>query len=670
MGYQWIDFNVADPAPFAQAQQEILGESHAYPMIAFGTMKKSSAWKMYAKSQNVEFSLANEVSNQIQKYENALKHADEDDKDLIDIMDYIEPRFQQIYKQSEIYQGIITSWSIAPCAYLLYQGDIPREIGLVRIKDNLCCLMDGHWAEAYKFLKNDILTVKIVDLIYRVYERIGREPDSVNDLLKICETDNAIWGIYKKGCTIGINQVEQPGTSSRVGKYSPKNVSELCAFIAAIRPGFKSMYKQFESREPFSYGIKTFDNLIQTSEMPNSYLLYQEMTMAALHYAGIEMGETMTVVKAISKKRIEKIMSYKDRFLDGFAAAMMREEHKSEEESYETSHQVWKILEDSSRYQFNSSHSYCVALDSLYGAYLKSHYPLEFYEVFLTIQEEKGDKDKLNAAIAEAEDYFNIKFPAYRFGQDNRHITLDYEHHAITKSIGSIKGFSKTLGDVLFEASQHHYDYFVDLLLYLDANGVKTVMEKLIRIDYFTDFGNCAELLRIYEVFDTTLKRGTAKSVKKDKFSSDSPFLEMLSRHATDRKKDGSEAKSFTITDMHGLLVEIETHFKNAGIRDLSYPVKMQNQKDILGYVDLVTGKEQDRRKLLITGCRELSNGNAVWGYAIFTRSIGSGKQARMTVREQVFRQEPLKEMDIIYVHDFYKNKSGYWYLTDYDKLA
>lgn len=150
-----VDQNVADPAPFAQAQQEVLGENHAYPMIAYGTMKKSSAWKMYAKSQDVEFHLANAVSDQIRKYENAVKHADEDDKDDIDIMDYIEPRFRDIYRQSEIYQGIITSWSIAPCAYLLYQGDIPREIGLVRVKDHLCCLMDGHWAEIYHFLKND-----------------------------------------------------------------------------------------------------------------------------------------------------------------------------------------------------------------------------------------------------------------------------------------------------------------------------------------------------------------------------------------------------------------------------------------------------------------------------------------------------------------------------------
>lgn len=126
-------------------------------MISYGTYKTSAAWKMYAKSQDVEFAIANEVSKQIARYENALKHASEDDDaDEIDIMDYIEPEYREIFSKSEIYQSIITSWSIAPCAYLLYQGDIPSEVGLVRIKDNLCCLMDKFWADDYHFLKNDL----------------------------------------------------------------------------------------------------------------------------------------------------------------------------------------------------------------------------------------------------------------------------------------------------------------------------------------------------------------------------------------------------------------------------------------------------------------------------------------------------------------------------------
>lgn len=150
-----IDFNVDDQEPFALAQKQVLGEDHAYPMIAYGTAKASAAWKLYAKSQGIPFDLANEVSEQIKKYENALKHADEDEKDDIDVHDYVDKQYWDVFDKSTDFRGLISSWSVAPCSYLLYQGSIREEIGLVKIKDHLCCLMDGHWAEEYHFLKND-----------------------------------------------------------------------------------------------------------------------------------------------------------------------------------------------------------------------------------------------------------------------------------------------------------------------------------------------------------------------------------------------------------------------------------------------------------------------------------------------------------------------------------
>ena len=85
----------------------------------------------------------------------AVKHAEEDEKDTIDVQDFIEPQYVDIFNDSKEYMGLITSWSIAPCSYLLYAGNIRREIGLVKIKDHVCCLMDGAWAEKKHFLKND-----------------------------------------------------------------------------------------------------------------------------------------------------------------------------------------------------------------------------------------------------------------------------------------------------------------------------------------------------------------------------------------------------------------------------------------------------------------------------------------------------------------------------------
>lgn len=665
-----IDMNEAPTAPFVEAQAEILGQDHSYPMIAYGTMKTSAAWKLYAKSQGIPFEVSNAVSERIKRYELAVKHADEEEKDDIDINQYIGKEYRDIYERSADYRGLITSWSIAPCSSLIYQGSIREEIGLVRIKDNICCLMDGHWAESGHFLKNDHLKVSVVELIYRSYHRIGKEPPSVKKLLAMCPPEDTAWSIYERGCTLGINQCEKEGTRARVMKYKPRNISELSAFVAAIRPGGASFYKQFESREPFSYGVKSFDNLIQTKEFPYSFLLYQEQVMRALNYAGIDMADCYTAIKNIAKKRAEKVLAYKDTFNNGFRISIVREERRSEEEAQILAEKLWQVIEDSAGYSFNASHSYCVALDSLYCAWLKAHHPLAFYETYITVMEEKGDKDKINAAKEEAESYFGIRFAPMRFRQDNRSIHVSESGKEMINTMGSVKGYGVTVGKVLFEAGKREYKTFIDLLAYLDANGIREAKFKpLILIDYFAEFGNQRTLLKIAELW-ALLKQGTVRSLKKTAVK-EPQIAAIIAAHTNGTRKDGTEAAAFTFVtqdDAFACMREIEGWIVAQGFEDLDLRLKIQNSVEILGYCDVRTGRESDRRRLLVTDITPIKSQStgAVWCHRISTRSIGSGKTARLTVRAKLFERKPIAEGDVVYANDVFKNDAGYWYLTDY----
>ena len=88
-----IDLNLGTVDIFARAQAEIMGENHSYPMIAYGTMQPKAAWKMYARAMNIDFDTANAVSYQIEWYEQAVKHAEEDEKESINIFDYVTEDF-------------------------------------------------------------------------------------------------------------------------------------------------------------------------------------------------------------------------------------------------------------------------------------------------------------------------------------------------------------------------------------------------------------------------------------------------------------------------------------------------------------------------------------------------------------------------------------------------
>ena len=574
-----IDMNWGTPEIAEEAQKQILGADHAVPMIAFGTCQKKSAFKLYARSQNMDFELANTISSQIDQYEEAMKYASDEDKDDISVYDYVDEQYREYIDKSQKYWGIIMDKKKAPCAFLLYSGNIREEIGLIKCKSEssgkefITAVIDGAIAENYKFLKNDILTVSVVLLIDKIYHAIGIKHHTVNELRQLVKDDPLTWNIYANGWTLGVNQCEQSSAIKKMMRFKAKNVSELSAWIAGIRPAFKSMYSKFESREHFEYGIPAFDKLLQTEEMPQSFVLYQEQTMSVLNYAGFPLDECYGIIKAIAKKHPEKVKPLKSRFLDGFTNKVMQDEHIEESKAKEMSLQVWEIIENSCGYGFNSAHAYCMALDSLYCSYLKAHYPYEFYQVLLQFHSDRGEKDKVSALKQEMKEAFGIVEGPYKFGYDNRSFVADKEHKMIQPSLLSIKGFSQSCADDLYKISQtERFDTFYDLLKRLKSVSSvdKSRLDTLIRIGYFDCFGPTLTLLNIVELFNKYYGR---KQINKDE--NDIP-LEILSKYSTETKA------MFKISDNDALVRELCSMIPK---KELPLEARLKAQYNTYGYI-------------------------------------------------------------------------------------
>lgn len=573
-----IDLNWGTPDIAAEAQEQILGKDHAYPMIAFGTCKKKSAFKLYARAQNMDFDLANTISAQIEKYDEALKYADDDEKDDINIYDYVDEQYHSYIDASKKYQGIIMDKKKAPCAYLLYSGSIREEIGLIKCKSEttkkeyMTAVIDGAIAENYKFLKNDILKVDVVLLVDMIYKRIGIKPHTVNELMELVKNDPLVWGIYANGFTMGVNQVEKASTTRKSMKYQPKNVSELSAFIAAIRPAFKSMYSKLENREDFSYDIPAFDKILQTEELPQSFILYQEQTMNTLNYAGFPIDECYGIIKAIAKKHPEKVRPLKERFINGFRDQIM-EDGTPREKAEEDAARVWQIISDSCGYGFNSAHAYCMALDSLYNAYLKAHYPYEFYEVLLQTYSDKGKKDKVAELKQEMSRAFGIIEGEYRFGLDNRKFVADPENHTIYPSLLSIKGLSQGCANDLYSLGKKQYDSFYEL--WKDLKKKKNLnsgkINTLIEIGYFDDFGSIGKIKRFVEILDRLYGRS--------QFSKADPPMEFIKYI---KKYSEETEKQYRKFDYDSALHEIWYDLDDV---DISLGERLKYELDNIGYV-------------------------------------------------------------------------------------
>lgn len=572
-----IDNNVSDRQPFIQAQRDLVGELGTYDLLALGTLKFKAAWKMYARAYNVEPDTANEVSKQIDRYETAKKHAE--DGETVDIHKYVDPQYQELVDGCQKYLGIYDTAKGHPCATVAFDGDIEEEIGISLCKSEatgkevLVANIESGTIDAFGYLKQDYLIVDSIGLTYDIYKEAGIEPFTVNQLLEKIAHDDATWQIYADGYTQCVNQCEQPRSTQKVMRYKPKNIAELTQFIAAIRPSFQSMYQTFEQRQHFDYGIKALDDLLQDEYCSSSFILYQESLMKVLGFAGFPMSETYTIIKAISKKKDYIIKDAKPKFIKNFAQAILDTgETDDDSKAHELADKVWTIIENSAAYGFNSAHAYCMAIDSVTIAYLKAHYPLEFYKCVLQRFTDKGEKDKV-ALIKQEMLKRGYKLKDIQFGDDNRAFNIDRSNNCIVQTMASIKDMPKSAPEALYELGKTDIKNRAALYQALmdDQRINKKAIEILFRLGYFDKFAQPNRLIAEYEIYQKYI---SAKVLTKSSF--DDIMIDVI------RPCCGKETeKQFREIDNKALITAL---IKQANIKPATIVDRIKWQLEYLGY--------------------------------------------------------------------------------------
>lgn len=572
-----IDNNVSDRQPFIQAQRDLVGELGTYDLLALGTLKFKAAWKMYARAYNVEPDTANEVSKQIDRYETAKKHAE--DGETVDIHKYVDPKYQKLVDGCQKYLGIYDTAKGHPCATVAFDGDIEEEIGISLCKSEatgkevLVANIESGTIDAFGYLKQDYLIVDSIGLTYDIYKEAGIEPFTVNQLLEKIAHDDATWQIYADGYTQCVNQCEQPKSTQKVMRYKPKNIAELTQFIAAIRPSFQSMYQTFEQRQHFDYGIKALDDLLQDEYCSSSFILYQESLMKVLGFAGFPMSETYTIIKAISKKKDYIIKDAKPKFIKNFAQAILDTgETDDDNKAHELADKVWTIIENSAAYGFNSAHAYCMAIDSVTIAYLKAHYPLEFYKCVLQRFTDKGEKDKV-ALIKQEMLKRGYKLKDIQFGDDNRSFNIDRDNNCIVQTMASIKDMPKSAPEALYELGKSDIKNRAALYQALmdDPRINKKAIEILFHLGYFNKFAQPNRLIAEYEIYQKYI---SAKVLTKSSF--DDIMIDVI------RPCCGKETeKQFREIDNRALITAL---IKQSNIKPTTIVDRIKWQLEYLGY--------------------------------------------------------------------------------------
>lgn len=142
----------------------------------------------------------------------------------------------------------------------------------------------------------------------------------------------------------------------------------------------------------------------------------------------------------------------------------------------------------------------------------------------------------------------------------------------------------------------------MDVLYDLNNNSsLKTnQLDILIKIDFFSEFGNQRELLKITELFYDMFKKGQAKQIRKDRVDG-TPLEKIVQKYAVGVTKSGGVAKSYTLLDVMSIMHEAEDAVKDLHMNDLSIVAKVRNFADVMGYVGYVSGREEDGKKLYVS---------------------------------------------------------------------
>lgn len=541
-----IDFNTADPQPFIDAAKEVLGDDNVCYMIAYGTMQESEAFRNYCRALGLQMDEYNDVGKDIESY-----------------VDH--PKWGKIIEESKKFIGVIDSASPHPCAFLLLSQPISEEIGIVKLKsevgrkETMCALIDSNTSDYWKYLKNDFLTVTVWKIISEGFKAINKPIPDIRELSRLVEKDEKVWDLYEKGLTATLNQTGTESGTPQVMQYKPKNIRELSGWVSAIRPSFASMKHTFLNREPFSYGIPEFDLILKES---GNFVLFQENIMSTLVYVGFPEDETYGLLKAIAKKKEGIIEPIYQRFIDGFVAKTG---------SKEQAEKVWEIIEASVGYSFNSSHAFAVALDSVYGAYLKANYPLEYFTVVLNVYE---GNTKMTSKIHSELSHFDIKIKAPMFRESKAHYSANKKENAIYKGIKSVKWLNEKIAEELFELRNNTYETFIDLLIEVTENtSVNTrQLEILIKLDFFSEFGGNNELLQIYNDFSSGDSQYKKTYVDKTKVKR----IEQLKLNEIEiRNNLPSNKKKISVPET------VKFQYEVLGYTDVTYP----NLKEFYGIV-------------------------------------------------------------------------------------
>ena len=242
------------------------------------------------------------------------------------------------------------------------------------------CQYDKRGVERIGLVKLDLLGNRGLSTVRYTCELIRQRRGEVIDVENLPGTDLATIDLVSRAQTVGCNQLESPAMRHLLKALRPRDIREIGKALALIRPGAASIgmkeifIRRQRGLEPVARENPTVDAILRSS---NGVMLYEDDVMfVAAALLGSSLPEGDQFRKAIQKCRNDRQrLELSREFLGRCRGRGLDLEYAKS---------MWVQMAKFNEFSFCRAHAASYALLAYGGAYLKGHYPLEFWTAALS----------------------------------------------------------------------------------------------------------------------------------------------------------------------------------------------------------------------------------------------------------------------------------------------
>jgi DNA polymerase-3 subunit alpha len=484
---------------------EKYGKDKVCQIITFGTLAAKNALKAVARVLNVPFAESNRIAKMIPNmpgitFKDDGKHpyvfAESpdfkkfyDDNVEIEGDSLVEGKVltsKQLVDEAMKLEGLKQNTGMHAAGVVISQVPLDDIVPLQRGKEgNLITQYEKQTSEDLGLLKMDFLGLLNLTIMRNALRWIKKRHNIDLDLNKIPLDDEKTFELLQKADTDGVFQLESAGMKKLVSELKPSVFEDLGALVAIFRPGplQTHMDQHFVARKHGREAV-TYEHPLLEPILKDTYgtILYQEQIMQIVQdLGGFTLGQADMMRRAMGKKKVDIILENKQKFIDGC---------KNNNVDSKIAESIFDQMVKFAQYCFNRAHSAAYAFVCYQTAYLKAHYPVEYFSALLSSVKDDKEKTQRYIAMAQSRD---IKVLPPDINKSNADFTPD--GNQIRFGLNSLKGVGLQICEMI-EAEREKSGEFKSVYDFITRLNSKAINKKSLESFAKTGTLSCLEPCR------------------------------------------------------------------------------------------------------------------------------------------------------------------------------